>query len=160
VRIGIAADHNGVALKARLVGVLAAGGHTVTDLGAHDGEQVVDYPPLSLDLCRRVVAGEVERGILVGGSGLGETIACNKVRGIRAGLCPDEFHARISRGNNDSNVLVLGAKVVTPEVAEQITAVWLTTPFRGGVHRRRLDQIAAIERGEPLPPAPGSTGGQ
>jgi ribose 5-phosphate isomerase B len=151
LRIAIGADHNGVALKARLAALLRDQGHEVVDLGTHDHEQVVDYPPLCLDLCGRVLDGAVERGILVGGSGLGETIACNKIRGIRAGLCPDEFHARISRGNNDSNVLVLGAKVVTPEAAGQITAVWLETPFKGGVHQRRLDQITALERGEPLP---------
>lgn len=151
VRIVIAADHNGVALKARLAAMLRGRGHDVVDLGTHHGDEVVDYPPLCLDLCRRVVDGAADRGIVVGGSGLGETVACNKIRGIRAGLCPDLFHAEISRGNNDSNVLVLGAKVVPPDLAEQITATWLETPFKGGVHQRRLDQIAALERGEPLP---------
>lgn len=146
MRIAIVADHNGVELKARLVGWLRERGHDVDDRGTHDRDEIVDYPPLCADLCRRVVEGEAARGIVVGGSGLGETVACNKIRGIRAGLCPDEFHARISRGNNDSNVLVVGAKVVTPALAEQITATWLDTPFRGGVHQRRLDQIAALER--------------
>ena len=84
---------------------------------------------------------------MLGGSGQGEAIACNKIRGIRAGLCHDLCSTRISRGNNDSNVLVLGAKVVAPELAEQIVATWLDTPFKGGVHQRRLDQIAALERG-------------
>lgn len=146
MRIAITADHNGVALKARLVAGLRRQGHDVDDLGTHDPDAVVDYPPLCAALCRRVVDGRADRGIVVGGSGLGETVACNKIRGIRAGLCPDAFHARISRGNNDSNVLVVGAKVVTPEQAEEITAIWLGTPFRGGVHQRRLDQIAALER--------------
>jgi ribose 5-phosphate isomerase B len=152
MRIAIAADHNGVALKARLVALLHEGGHEVVDCGAHHADEVVDYPPLCVDLCRHVVDGSTDRGILIGGSGLGEIIACNKIRGIRAGLCPDLFHARISRGNNDSNVLVMGAKVVTPELAEQITTTWLETPFKGGVHQRRLDQIAALERlGSPVP---------
>jgi ribose 5-phosphate isomerase B len=150
VRIVITADHNGVALKARFVDWLRAHGHEVDDLGGHSAEEVADYPPLCADLCRRVVDGSADRGIVIGGSGQGEAIACNKVRGIRAGLCPDLFHTQISRGNNDSNVLILGAKVVTPELAEQILATWLETPFKGGVHQRRLDQIAALERGETL----------
>ncbi len=150
MRIAIAADHNGVALKARLVALLQHLGHDVDDRGAHDPDEVVDYPPLWADVCGRVVDGRADRGIVVGGSGSGEAIACNKVRGIRAGLCPDLFHAEISRGNNDSNVLVLGAKVVTPDLAEQILRTWLDTPFKGGVHQRRVDMIAALERGEPL----------
>jgi ribose 5-phosphate isomerase B len=145
VRIAIAADHNGVAMKAGLVAMLRGSGHDVTDLGAH-GPGEVDYPPLCAELCHHVVDGRAERGIVVGGSGLGETVACNKIRGIRAGLCPDLFHARISRGNNDSNVLVLGAKVVAPDLAGEIVTTWLETPFKGGVHQRRIDQIAALER--------------
>jgi ribose 5-phosphate isomerase B len=151
MRIAIAADHNGVALKAGLVAWLQDHGHDVADRGAHSPDEVVDYPQLCADVCRRVVDGSADRGIVVGGSGLGETVACNKIRGIRAGLCPDLFHARISRGNNDSNVLVVGAKVVAPALAAQIMATWLETPFKGGVHQRRLDQIAALERGEALP---------
>ncbi|GAA5133139.1 RpiB/LacA/LacB family sugar-phosphate isomerase [Pseudonocardia adelaidensis] len=155
MRLAIAADHNGVALKAGLVAMLRGSGHDVVDLGGH-GPDEVDYPPLCAELCRHVVAGgvaggvdgRVERGIVVGGSGLGETVVCNKIRGIRAGLCPDLFHARISRGNNDSNVLVLGAKVVPPGLAGEIVTTWLETPFKGGVHQRRLDQIAAIERSQ------------
>lgn len=150
MRIAITADHNGIAYKARLVALLTAQGHTVDDRGATTADEVVDYPPLCADLCRQVVAGAAERGIVVGGSGQGEAIACNKVRGVRAGLCQDLFGTGISRGNNDSNVLVLGAKVVTPELAEQIVAAWLATPFKGGVHQRRIDQIAALERGERL----------
>jgi ribose 5-phosphate isomerase B len=155
MRIAIAADHNGVALKARLAARLTARGHTVDDRGAHaaagtDPAPVVDYPPLCADVCRRVADGTADRGIVLGGSGLGETVACNKVRGIRAGLCHDLWSAGVSRGNNDSNVLVLAAKVLDPEVAEQIADAWLETPFKGGVHQRRLDQIAALERGEDL----------
>ncbi|MBY3553928.1 RpiB/LacA/LacB family sugar-phosphate isomerase [Modestobacter lapidis] len=146
----MAADHNGVALKTRLVEWLEARGHAVDDRGAHTAEQVADYPPLCVDVCRRVVDGSVDRGMVIGGSGQGESIACNKIRGIRAGVCPDLFHARISRGNNDANVLILGTKVVSPALAEEILATWLETPFKGGVHQRRLDQIAALERGETL----------
>ena len=147
MRVAITADHNGVALKAGLTAMVRGNGHDVIDLGAH-GPAEVDYPPLCAELCRHVVDGRVDRGIVVGGSGLGETVACNKIRGIRAGLCPDLFHARISRGNNDSNVLVLGAKVVAPDLAGEIVTTWLETPFKGGVHQRRLEQIAALERGQ------------
>lgn len=146
MRIAIAGDHNGVALQARLTAWLTARGHEVDDRNTHAEGEVVDYPPLCLDVCREVVEGPAERGIVLGGSGMGETIACNKIRGVRAGLCHDLWSAEISRGNNDSNVLVLAAKTLSPELAEQIVATWLETPFKGGVHRRRLDQIAELER--------------
>ena len=149
MRIAIAADHNGVVLKARLIEVLRAGGHEVDDRGAH-GSDVVDYPPLCEDVCRRVADGRADRGLIVGGSGQGEVIACNKMPGIRAGLCPDVWHAQISRGNNDANVLVLGAKVIDAERAEEVLDTWLTTPFKGAEHARRVAMIAALERGETL----------
>lgn len=151
MRIAIAGDHHGVGMKALLTGWLTARGHEVDDHGAHGlGEGVVvDYPPLCVAVCRQVVHGRAERGIVIGGSGQGEAIACNKVHGIRAGLCQDLWSTQISRGNNDSNVLVLAAKILTPALAEEIVAAWLDTPFKGGVHRARLDQIAALERGAP-----------
>lgn len=149
MRIAVAADHNGLALKAHLVGWLTEQGHTVDDRGAH-GTETVDYPPLCADIGHLVAAGDADRGIVIGGSGSGEQIACNKINGVRAGLCHDLFTTRIARAHNDANVLVLGAKVIAPALAEAITELWLTTPFRGGRHQRRLDQIAALERGEPL----------
>jgi ribose 5-phosphate isomerase B len=148
MRIAIAADPNGVALKTRLAGWLARHGHTADDRGGYADGAVIDYPPLCADVCLQVVHGAADRGIVLGGSGLGETIACNKIRGVRAGLCHDVWSAGISRGNNDANVLVLAAKVLTAEAAEEIMAAWLETPFKGGVHQRRLDQIARLERGE------------
>jgi ribose 5-phosphate isomerase B len=150
MRIAITADHNGVSLKTRLVDWLEAHGHEVDDRAAHVGEEAVDYPPLCEDVCRRVVDGQADYAIVVGGSGSGEAIACNKIRGIRAGLCLDLFVTEIARGNNDANVLVTGAKVVSPELAEQILETWFATSFRGDRHQRRLDQIAALERGESL----------
>jgi ribose 5-phosphate isomerase B len=150
MRVAITADHNGVALKRRLMDWLRAHGHEVDDRAPDVGDEVVDYPPLCEDVCRRVLDGHADRAIVVGGSGSGEAIACNKMRGIRATLCLDLFVARIARSNNDGNVLVTGAKVVTPELAEEILATWMTTEFAGDRHRRRLDQIAALERGESL----------
>ena len=150
MRIAITADHNGVELKARLASWLRDGGHEVDDRAAGVGGDAVDYPPLCEDVCRRVLEGHADFAIVIGGSGSGEAIACNKIRGIRAGLCLDLFVAEIARANNDANVLVTGAKVVNPGLAEQIVATWLATSFRGGRHQERLDQIAALERGESL----------
>jgi ribose 5-phosphate isomerase B len=150
MRVAITADHNGVALKKRLIAWLEGQGHEVDDRAAGVGDDVVDYPPLCEDVCRRVVDGHADYAIVIGGSGSGETIACNKIRGIRATLCLDPFVTEIARGNNDANVLVTGAKIVDGERAEEILATWFATAFRGDRHRRRLDQIAALERGESL----------
>lgn len=147
MRIVIAADHNGVALKARLAVLLRERGHAVDDRGTH-GDDEVDYPALCAEVGRAVAGHAADMGVVVGGSGQGEVIACNKVRGVRAGLCHTQFATKISRGNNDANVLVLGAKVIGPEEAVSIVETWLATPFKGGRHQRRVDQIAALERGE------------
>jgi ribose 5-phosphate isomerase B len=149
MRIAIAADHNGISLKGHLIEWLAVQGHQVDDRGAHDTE-VVDYPPLCADIGQQVVEGRAERGIVIGGTGGGESIACNKIRGVRAGLCHSVFLAEISSAHNHTNVLVMGAKVITSTEALEITATWLATPFKGERHQRRLDQIAALERGESL----------
>lgn len=149
MRIAIAADHNGIAMKAHLIEWLTAEGHEVEDRGAHDDE-IVDYPLLCADIGRQVTEAHAERGIVIGGTGGGEAIACNKIRGIRAGLCHSVFLAEISSAHNNTNVLVLGAKVISPQEAVQITSTWLATPFKGDRHQRRLDQIAAMERGESL----------
>ena len=149
MRIAIAADHNGLAMKAQLLELLTGNGHQVDDRGTH-GDETVDYPPLCADIGRCVVTGAVDRGIVVGGTGSGEQIACNKITGVRAGLCHDLFTTEIARAHNDTNVLVMGAKVIAPALAERITELWLATPFKGGRHQHRLDQIAALERGDPL----------
>jgi ribose 5-phosphate isomerase B len=150
MRIAITADHNGVALKRRLAARLEDAGHEVDDRGAVVGDEPVDYPPLCEDVCRQVLAGVADFAIVIGGGGSGETIACNKLAGIRAVACPSPWQAEIARGNNDANVLVLGAKVVAPELAEEIVDAWLATPFKGAEHARRLAMIAALERGESL----------
>jgi ribose 5-phosphate isomerase B len=150
MRVAITADHNGVALKAVLSAWLAGHGHEVDDRAAHVGEETVDYPPLCEDACRQVLAGQADFAIVVGGSGSGEAICCNKLRGIRAALCHSVWTAEIGRGNNDANVLVIGAKIVEDGLAEQILDVWLSTPFRGEPHAARLRMIAALERGDSL----------
>ena len=146
MRIAIAADHNGVDLKAQLTGWLCEHGHEVDDRGTH-GTETVDYPPLCADVGRQVVGGHADRGIVLGGSGSGEQMACNKIAGVRAGVCHDLFTTQIARAHNDANVLIIGTKIVAPALAELITELWLNTPFKGGPHQRRLDQIAALEQG-------------
>lgn len=146
MRIAIAADHNGVALKAHLAERLRAQGHEVDDRGTH-GEETVDYPALCADLGRLVASGETERAIMVGGTGGGEMIALNRIPGVRAGLGVVGLGTRISRAHNDSNVLVLGTKLTTTEISEELTDLWLDTPFKGGRHQDRLEQIEALTRG-------------
>lgn len=137
-------DHAGYQLKGHLVAFLMAEGNEVVDLGIGSAEPV-DYPAISANVARMVASGEASRGIIVGGSGQGEQIAANKVRGIRAALCNDLFTARLSRAHNDANVLAVGARIVAPRLAEEIVKVFLNTTFDGGRHQRRVDQIAELE---------------
>jgi len=150
MRIAIAADHNAVTMKTRLTDWLVQRGHLVDDRGVHDAAEIADYPLLCADVGSRVVDGEHDFGIILGGSGCGEQIAANKIRGVRAALCHCVFTAEIARAHNDGNVLVMGAKVVADDLAERILAVWLSTPFKGGRHQTRVNQISALERGESL----------
>jgi ribose 5-phosphate isomerase B len=147
VRVAVGSDHAGFALKHHLAGVLRDLGHEVIDLGT-DSEEPVDYPIYCAAVGRAVVKGEAERGIVVGGSGQGEQIAANKVRGVRAALCNDLFTARLSRAHNDANVLSMGGRIVALGLADEILKVWLGTAFEGGRHVRRLEQLAAIEEEE------------
>jgi ribose 5-phosphate isomerase B len=147
MRIAIACDHAGFPLKEDLKGFLAEEGHAVIDLGT-DSTEPVDYPAFCAAAARAVVSGEADRGIVLGGSGQGEQIAANKVEGVRAALCHDLFLARLSREHNDANVLAMGARVIAPEYAREILRVWLSTPFAGGRHEARIEQISRIERGE------------
>jgi len=145
MRIAIGADHAGFALKQHLVGMLQRLGHAVDDRGTHS-DAPTDYPPICADVAREVTAGRADRGIVIGGSGQGEQMAANKVAGARAALCNDLYTARTSREHNDANVLAMGGRIVAQTLAEEILAVWLDTPFAGGRHQRRIDQIAALER--------------
>ena len=144
MRIAIGSDHAGFTLKQHLVGVLEKLGHEVDDLGT-DSEEPVDYPPICAAVARRVAAGDAHRGIVLGGSGQGEQIAANKIRGVRAALCNDLFTARLSRQHNDANVLSMGGRIVAPGLADEIVELWLTTDFEGGRHERRVSQIHDIE---------------
>jgi ribose 5-phosphate isomerase B len=145
MRIAIGADHAGFALKQHLIETLCRLGHDVDDRGTHS-EDPVDYPNICAEVGRLVAEKRVERGIVVGGSGQGEQMAANKIPGVRAALCNDLYTASLSRRHNDANVLSMGGRIVGFGLADEVVTVWLTTPFEGGRHQRRIDQIAAIER--------------
>ena len=147
MRIAIGADHAGFALKEHLVLTLQRLGHEVDDRGTYSHQQV-DYPPICAEVARAVASGRVDRGIVLGGSGQGEQITANKVRGVRAALCNDLYTARMSREHNDANVLAMGGRIVAFSLADEIATLWLATPFEGGRHTRRVAQIEALENEE------------
>ena len=146
-RIAIGSDHAGYELKQHLIGVLAADGHEVADLGTNSTESC-DYPRFCAAVGRAVRNHDADLGIVLGGSGQGEQLAANKVHGVRAALCNDLFTARLARAHNDANVLSIGARVVGVGLAEEILATFLATSFEGGRHARRVDQVMMIEAEE------------
>ena len=147
MRIVVASDHAGFRLKQVVVTHLEKAGHEVTDLGT-DSEEPVDYPPICAAAGRAVVAGQADFGIVLGGSGQGETMAANKIRGVRAALCLNEYTARLARSHNDANVLGLGGRILGEGLAVAIVDLFLATPFEGGRHQRRVAQLAEIEAEE------------
>ena len=147
MRIAFGSDHAGYLLKEHLKAFVETLGHETLDLGT-DSEEPVDYPLYCANAARAVVSGEADRGMVFGGSGQGEQLAANKVRGARAALCNDLYTARLSRQHNDANVLAMGGRIVAFGLAEEIVTLWLGTGFDGGRHARRVEQISAIERGD------------
>ena len=142
--VAIGADHGGFDLKQQLKGHLRDWGYRVLDLGT-DSAEAVDYPDFAEAVGTAVARGEAWLGIVLDSAGIGSSIAANKVAGVRAALCYDRATARNSREHNDANVLTLGAKLIAPEAAREIVALWLATPFAGGRHQRRVDKIRSIE---------------
>ena len=140
MRITIGADHAGFAYKERLVALLRGWGHDVADFGT-DSPAPVDYPVVIRPVAEAVARGEYERGIVLGGSGNGEAIVANRVPGVRCTLCWNVESARYARQHNDANVLALGERLVPADALEEIVQVWLTTPFEGGRHLRRIQLI-------------------
>lgn len=145
MRIALAADHHGVTLAASLIERLTALGHVVTAANVPGAGEVVDYPPRCAAAGRLVAEGRADLAIVIGGSGQGEVIACNKVPGVRAGLAYSRFAVEISRGNNNANVMVLPTLVISEQQALELVDLWLTTPFKGGRHQQRVDQITALD---------------
>ncbi len=147
MKIAVGSDHAGYRLKEHFKALLQDDGHEVIDVGT-DSEAPVDYPIYCSAAARVVAVGRADRGIVLGGSGQGEQISANKVRGIRAALCNDLYTARYSRLHNDCNVLSIGARVVGEGLADEILRTWLATEFEGGRHVARLAEIAEIETEE------------
>jgi ribose 5-phosphate isomerase B len=147
LRIAIGSDHAAFELKRHLSDVLTGQGHEIDDHGTH-GPDTTDYPPICAAVGRTVRDGRAQVGIVLGGSGQGEQMSANKVRGVRAALCNDLYTARMARAHNDANVLSIGARIVGVGLAEEIVATFLSTTFEGGRHQRRVEQIADIEHRE------------
>jgi ribose 5-phosphate isomerase B len=143
-RIAFGADHAGFDLKQHLVERLRAAGHEIIDHGTYSTESV-DYPAFCAAAARSVRDGEADLGIVLGGSGQGEQLAANKVRGVRAALCNCLYTARMARQHNDANVLSMGARVVGVGLAEEIVDTFISTPFEGGRHARRVAQLTELE---------------
>ncbi|NLN49121.1 MAG: ribose 5-phosphate isomerase B [Clostridiales bacterium] len=140
MRIAIGSDHGGFRLKKEIIQHLKDKGIEYTDLGTYD-EKSVDYPDFGRAVGEAVASGKFERGIVICGTGIGISIAANKVPGIRAALCGDCFSAKASREHNDANVLALGERVIGTELAKMIVDIWLDTKFAGGRHKNRVDKL-------------------
>lgn len=145
MKVVLSSDHRGYAAKENIKSYLEKAGHTVTDAGCHDATSC-DYPDMGLAGAREVAQGEAERGIFLCGTGIGMSIAANKVKGIRAALCHDELTAELSRRHNDANVLCLPADLIGEHLINRVIDVWLQTEYEGGRHQRRIDKITTYER--------------
>ena len=143
--IAIGSDHGGFEMKEQLKPGIAGLGLAILDVGIHKPGSV-DYPDIANAVTSAMAAGKATRGVLIDGAGIGSAMAANKAPGIRAALCYDRASANNSREHNDANVLTLGGRLMTPNQAEEILRVWLTTPFAGGRHQARIDKITAIEK--------------
>jgi ribose 5-phosphate isomerase B len=140
MKIAIGSDHAGFHYKEKIRAMLGSLGHTVKDFGTYSEERV-DYPVFIRPVAEAVARGEFERGIVLGGSGNGEAMVANRVKGIRCALCWNEESARLARGHNDANVLSLGERMIPPETALQLVRIFLEVPFDGGRHQKRIDMI-------------------
>lgn len=145
MKLAIGSDHGGVHLKEHIKKYLQDKGYEIEDFGTH-GEESVDYPDFAAAVARAVAAGECERGILICGTGIGISIAANKIHGIRAALCGDAFSARMCREHNDANILCMGERVLGVGLAETIVDTYLSAAFQGGRHARRVQKIMDLEK--------------
>jgi ribose-5-phosphate isomerase B len=140
IKIAIGSDHGGFEYKASIIKALQVKGYDVVDMGTYSPESC-DYPIIAKKVARAVAKGDFEKGILVCGTGIGMSMAANKVKGIRAAVCGDTFSARATRAHNNANILCLGQRVVGEGLALDIVDIWLTTKFEGGRHERRVNMI-------------------
>lgn len=144
MRIAVGTDHRGFQIRSKLIDMLERLGHEVDDVGTFT-EESVDYPDVAAQVALKVSHGEVERGVLVCGTGLGMAIAANKFTGVRAAPCHDDLTAEMSRRHNDSNVLCLSSDLLGERLIDRMVELWLSTPFEGGRHARRVDKISDLE---------------
>ena len=145
MKIALGSDHAGFSLKETIKEHLSSQGYEIIDCGT-DSEESVDYPDFSAKVAKTICDGVCEKGILVCGTGIGISIAANKLPGIRAAVCHDLFTAQVSREHNDANILAMGARVIASSLALEMVDLWLATPFSGGRHQRRIDKISALEK--------------
>ena len=145
MRIALGSDHRGAAIRTKIAGMLARLGQEVVDVGSSE-EHPVDYPDVAAAVARRVSEGEVDRGILICGTGLGMSIVANKFPGVRAAPCHDDLTAELSRRHNDLNVLCLSGDMLGDRLVDRLVEIWLKTEFEGGRHARRVENIAKMER--------------
>jgi len=145
MRIGVACDHGGFGLKEELKAFLKSLGAEPMDMGTFS-EESVDYPDFGVLVAEKVSRGELEKGILICGTGIGMSMVANKFPRVRAALANDLYSSRCSREHNDANILIIGGRIVGKELAKEIVKVWLETPFAGGRHKRRLEKIETLEK--------------
>lgn len=143
-KIVIGCDHAAVQMKNNVINYLKSKGYDVIDVGTYS-EESCDYPDYAFAAAKKVASGEVDKGILICGTGIGMSIAANKVKGIRCALCDNLFSAEMTRRHNDSNMLSMGARVISNNLALKIVDMFLETPFEGDRHQRRIDKMMAIE---------------
>lgn len=146
MRVAIGSDHRGYGVRPQIVESIRRFGHEIEDIGAQNNGPV-DYPDIASVVAGKVSIGDADRGVLIGGTGLGMCIAANKFPRVRAAPCHDELTAEMSRRHNDLNVLCLSADLLSVSMIQRIVEIWLKTPFEGGRHARRVEKIAALERG-------------
>jgi ribose 5-phosphate isomerase B len=145
MKVAIASDHGGINLRAEIINLMEEMGIEYQDFGCECATSV-DYPDYALPVAQKVASGEFDKGILICGTGIGMSIAANKVAGIRCALVHDVFSAMATRQHNDSNILAMGERVIGPGLAREIAKTWLTTEFEGGRHQKRIDLISKIEK--------------
>jgi ribose 5-phosphate isomerase B len=145
MRIAIGSDHRGFHVKGKIIELVKRMGHEVIDVGTH-GTESVDYPDFAQMVAAKVSQGEVDRGILICGSGIGMAIAANKFPGVRAAPCHDDLTAEMSRRHNDLNLLCLSADMLGEKLIDRMVEIWLNTPFEGGRHARRVEKISQLEQ--------------
>lgn len=143
--IAIGSDHGGFELKQAVIEYFKKNEIPYEDFGCYDTNSV-DYPDIAVAVCKKVTSGEAERGILICGTGIGISIAANKIDGIRAALCHSEYDAKMTRAHNDSNVLCMGGRTTGVEIAIAMTKAWLEGEFMGGRHQSRIDKVMALEK--------------